>query len=123
MAQTRLAVIGAGQFGKNHCRVVHESARAQLCFVVDRDLARAEEQAALYGAQALTGAIDLAGKIDAAVVAVPTTLHEKVGCVLLEAGIDVLVEKPISPDLESADRLIETADRNGRILQVGHLER
>jgi len=123
MAQTRLAVIGAGQFGKNHCRVVHESARTQLCFVVDRDLDRATEQAALYGAQPLADARQLAGKIDAAVVAVPTTLHEEVGCLLLEAGIDVLVEKPIGPDLEAADRLIETAGRLGRILQVGHLER
>jgi predicted dehydrogenase len=123
MAQTRLAVIGAGQFGKNHCRVVHESARAQLCYVVDRDLERAAEQAALYGAQPLTDVRDLAGQIDGAVVAVPTTLHEEVGCRLLEAGIDVLVEKPIAPGLEPADRLIETADRHGRILQVGHLER
>jgi len=123
MAQTRLAVVGAGQFGKNHCRVVHESARAQLCYVVDRDPARAAEQAALYGAQPLTDARELAGHVDAAVVAVPTTVHEEIGRMLLEAGIDVLVEKPIAPDLESADRLIEAADRHGRILQVGHLER
>jgi predicted dehydrogenase len=123
LGQIRLAVIGAGQFGKNHCRVVHESTRAQLCFVVDRDPARAGEQAALYGAQALTDAGELAGKIDAAVVAAPTTMHEEIGRVLLEAGIDVLVEKPIAPDLESADRLIAAAERHGRILQVGHLER
>jgi len=123
MAQTRVAVVGAGQFGRNHCRVVHESARAQLRFVVDRDPARAAEQAALYGAQPLTDARELAGRIDAAVVAVPTTAHEETGRMLLEAGIDVLVEKPIAPDLESADRLIEAAGRHGRILQVGHLER
>jgi predicted dehydrogenase len=123
MARTRVAVIGAGQFGKNHCRVVNESARAELCFVVDRDAARAAEQAALYGAQALTDARELAGKVDAAVVAVPTTNHEEAGCTLLEAGIDVLMEKPIAPDLESADRLIRAAESNGRILQVGHLER
>jgi predicted dehydrogenase len=123
MSQTRVAVIGAGQFGKNHCRVVHESARAELRFVVDSDAARAAESAALYGAQALTDPRELAGKVDAAVVAVPTTNHDEIGCTLLEAGIDVLLEKPIAPDLESADRLIRTAERNGRILQVGHLER
>jgi predicted dehydrogenase len=123
VAQTRLAVVGAGQFGKNHCRVVHESARAQLCFVVDRDAARAAEQAGLYGAQPLTDARELAGQVDAAVVAVPTTAHEDIGRMLLEAGIDVLVEKPIAPDLEQADRLIDAAVRHGRILQVGHLER
>jgi len=123
MPQTRLAVIGAGQFGRNHCRVVHESARAQLCFVVDRDPARATEQAALYGAQPLTDARDLPGKIDAAVVAAPTTAHEEIGRMLLDAGIDVLIEKPIAPGLDAADRLIAAAERHSRILQVGHLER
>jgi len=123
MAQTRVAVIGAGQFGKNHCRVIHESARAQLCFVVDPDAVRAAEQAGLYGAQPLSDARELAGQVDAAVVAAPTTVHEPIGRMLLESGMDVLVEKPIAPDLEAANRLIETAERCGRILQVGHLER
>jgi predicted dehydrogenase len=103
--------------------VVHESPRAELCFVVDSDAARAAESAALHGAQALTDARELAGKVDAAIVAVPTTRHEQIGCMLLEAGIDVLVEKPMTPDLESAGRIIAAAERNGRILQVGHLER
>ncbi len=123
MPQTRLAVIGAGQFGKNHCRAVHESARAQLCAVVDTDAARAAEMAALYGAEALADARQLAGKVDAAIVAAPTTAHEEIGRMLAEAGIDVLVEKPITPDLASAGRLIEAAERHGRILQVGHIER
>jgi predicted dehydrogenase len=123
MAQTRVAVVGAGQFGKNHCRVVHESERAELRFVVDSDAARAAEAASLYGAQALTDARELAGRVDAAVVAVPTRMHEEIGCALLDAGIDVLMEKPMAPDLESADRLIRAAQSNGRILQVGHLER
>jgi len=119
----RLAVIGAGQFGKNHCRAVHESARAQLCAVVDTDMARAAEMAALYGAEALADAGQLAGKVDAAIVAVPTTAHEEVGRLLAAAGIDILVEKPIAPDLASASRLIEAVERRGRILQVGHIER
>ena len=119
----RLAVIGAGQFGRNHCRVVHESQRADLCAVVDTDPTRSAEVAALYGALPMAGIRDLAGKVDAAIVAVPTTAHEEVGATLLAAGIDLLVEKPITPDLSSATRLIETAERHGRILQVGHLER
>src|ERR1039457_3906458 len=123
MPQTRLAVIGAGQFGKNHCRAVHESERAQLCAVVDTDMARASEQAALYGAEPLADARQLAGKVDAAIVAAPTTVHEEIGCMLAAAGIDILVEKPITPDLASASRLIEAAERHGRILQVGHIER
>ncbi len=115
--------MGAGQFGKNHCRVVHESARAELSAVVDSDAARAAESAALYQAEALTDFRQLAGKVDAAIVAVPTTSHEAVAGALLDAGIDVLVEKPIAPDMESAGRLVEVAERRGRILQVGHLER
>ena len=61
--------------------------------------------------------------MDAAIVAVPTSQHADVGCALLEAGIDVLIEKPIAPDLASADRLIAAAEAHRRILQVGHLER
>ena len=123
MAKARLAVVGAGQFGRNHCRVIHESARAGLRAVVDIDEARAAEAAQAAGAQALGRACDLAGQVDAAVVAVPTTAHEEVACTLMEAGIDVLVEKPVAPDVAAATRLIETAERHGRVLQVGHLER
>jgi predicted dehydrogenase len=119
----RLAVVGAGQFGKNHCRVVHESTRAKLCAVVDSDASRAAESAALYQSDALSDFRELAGKVDAAIVAVPTTSHEAVAVALLEAGIDVLVEKPIAADMESAGRMVAAAERHGRILQVGHLER
>ena len=110
-------------FGKNHCRVVHESARAELCAVVDSDASRSAESAALYHAEALTDFRELAGKVDAAIVAVPTTSHEAVAGALLEAGIDVLVEKPIAPDMDSAGHMVDAAERHGRILQVGHLER
>jgi len=91
--------------------------------VVDIDAARAAESAALYQAESLSDIRALAGKVDAAIVAVPTTAHEAVGCALLEAGIDCLVEKPIAADLASADRLAGAAERHGRILQIGHLER
>jgi predicted dehydrogenase len=123
MATTRVAVIGAGQFGKNHCRVVHECERSDLVAVVDTDTGRATEAAAASGAEAIGDYRELAGRVDAAVVAAPTSVHEEIGCYLLAAGIDVLVEKPIAPDLGSADRLVEAAERAGRILQVGHLER
>jgi predicted dehydrogenase len=109
----RIGVVGAGQFGQHHCRVVRQSARAELTAVVDTDPARA----------AIADFRELEGKVDAAIVAVPTSAHAEAGCWLLEHGIDVLVEKPIAPDLESADRLVEAAERNGRVLQVGHLER
>lgn len=118
-----MAVVGAGQFGRNHCRIVHQSERAELAAVVDVDAARAAEVAAGNGAPALTDFRELRDRVDAAIVAVPTSAHTEVGAWLLEAGIDVLVEKPIAPDLESADRLLAAARQGARILQVGHLER
>ncbi len=112
-SQIRIGVVGAGQFGRHHCRVVEQSARAHLAAVVDSDPSRA----------ALTDFRELEGKVDGAIVAAPTSAHAEIGCWLLEHGIDVLVEKPMAPDLESADRLIAAAERHGRMLQVGHLER
>src|SRR5579871_1581639 len=123
MPKARMAVVGVGQFGRNHCRVIRESDRAELAAVVDADAGRAAAAATEFSAVALHDYRELAGRVDAAVVATPTSLHEEIGCALLDSGIDVLVEKPIAPDLASADRLIEAADRSGRVLQVGHLER
>lgn len=119
----RVAVVGVGEFGRNHVRVVKQSPRAELVAVVDSNAGRASEVAAANGCAGLTDTSELAGMADAAIVAVPTSVHADVGCTLLEAGLDVLVEKPIAPDLASADRLIQAAQANNRILQVGHLER
>jgi predicted dehydrogenase len=123
MSLPRVAVIGAGAFGQNHCRVVHESERAQLAAIVDCDVSRAAEMAGRYGAPGFADYRDLPGKIDAAVIAAPTSLHAEIGCFLLDAGVDVLVEKPIATTLDEAARLVAAAERGGRILQVGHLER
>ena len=119
----RTAVIGAGAFGRNHVRTVRENPRAELRFVVDSNLARAEEQIAGSTAKATAVLHDVIGHIDAAIVAVPTSVHCDIGCTLLEAGIDVLMEKPIAPTLAEADRLIAAAASKTRILQCGHLER
>src|ERR1700722_14023238 len=102
----RVAVVGAGQFGQNHCRVVRQSTRAELAAVVDTDPSRGT----------IADYRELEGKVDAAIVAAPTSAHAEIGCWLLEHGVDVLVEKPIAADLESAER-------HSRMLQVGHLER
>jgi predicted dehydrogenase len=118
-----VAVIGAGSFGRHHLRILGKSPNALLAGVVDSDPGRVAAAGAEYGCPVFATPSELAGKIDAAVVAVPTSAHAEVGCTLLESGIDVLVEKPIAHDLASAQRLVETAARHGRILQVGHLER
>jgi predicted dehydrogenase len=123
MPKLRVAVVGVGQFGKNHCRVVRESERTELVAVVDSDATRAGDAAEGFDAQPFTDYRQLIGRVDAAIVAAPTSMHGEIGCYLLGNGIDVLVEKPIASDLASASRLIESAARHGRILQVGHLER
>jgi len=123
LSKIRTAVVGAGSFGRHHLRILSQSPGAELAGVVDSDAQRASGAAAQYGCPLYPSLADLAGKVDAAVVAVPTAAHADVGCALLEAGIDVLVEKPIAPDLASARRLVDTAARTSRILQVGHLER
>jgi predicted dehydrogenase len=123
MSKTRLAVVGCGQFGRNHCRVVKESERVELAAVVDLDAARAADAASQFGGTPLSDAAELPGRVEAAVVAVPTSAHEEVACRLMAAGIDVLVEKPIATDVDAASRMVDAAVRHNRVLQVGHLER
>ncbi|MDQ6677298.1 MAG: Gfo/Idh/MocA family oxidoreductase, partial [Acidobacteriota bacterium] len=120
MSETlRIAVVGAGQFGQNHLRVVKESPHAELVAVVDPDLTRAGS----HGVPGFASIADLLGLADAAIISAPTVFHADLGCALMEAGLDVLVEKPLASDLASADRLLQTAAYYNRILQVGHLER
>lgn len=124
-----IAVVGAGAFGRNHARVYHElaaqDASLKLAAVVDSDLARAEVIARGHGACAYDSIEQLLQheKIQAASVAVPTVHHLEVASKLMEAGIDVLIEKPLAVSLEEADQLIALSKRLGRIGQVGHLER
>jgi predicted dehydrogenase len=123
-------VIGVGAFGRNHARVYHELARqgeaVRLVGVVDDDLARADEVAREFGCRSFSSIQQLTtthSEIQAASVAVPTVEHLKVGRALMEAGVDVLIEKPVSASLAEADELIRLAQRFGRIAQVGHVER
>lgn len=126
-SKLRVAVTGAGQFGKNHIRVCSQSRDAELVAIVDPDpakLAAAEVPDSCLRLRDARELIEkLPGKVDAAIVAAPTSAHEEVGLLLLEAGIDVLIEKPVGPTVAAADRLIAAAAAHGRILQVGHLER
>lgn len=116
-------MVGAGSFGKNHLRVIHNSPHAELAGVLDSDTDRATEIASPYGCPVFHSLEELASQADAAVIATPTVSHSEIGCRLIELGLDLMVEKPISNTLAGAKALVETADRHGRILQVGHLER
>ncbi len=91
--------------------------------VYDLDPEHAARVAEPYGCRVFANLAELAENADAAVVATPTVTHSLVGCQLLEAGLDVMVEKPIAHTLEAGRALAEAAARNRRILQVGHLER
>jgi predicted dehydrogenase len=121
--KTRVAVIGVGEFGRNHARVYRELPDAELVGVVDTDAARAEAVAREFGAAVLRDMDALAGRVDAVSLAVPTVAHARLGCRLLEMGLDVLVEKPMAASLDEADGLVAAAARHGRILQVGQVER
>jgi len=122
--QIRVAVVGAGEFGKNHVRVWRELDGAELAGVFDINAERAQQVAAEFGTQAISSLEALTrDQFDAVSVAVTTKEHARVGCRLLDAGLDVLVEKPMAASLGEADELIASARRSQRILQVGHVER
>ena len=120
---TRIAVVGAGAFGKNHLRILAASKDAELVAAVDVDSAMAGQEALEFQCRALADYRDLAGICDAAVIATPTSTHEEIATFLMDAGLDVMIEKPIAPTVEAAERLSAKATATGRILQVGHLER
>lgn len=119
----RVAVVGCGEFGRNHARVYNEMESAQLVGVFDSDAARAAAFAQEFRTRAFSSLETMQGQVDAASVAVPTVVHAAVGLRLMELGIDVLVEKPMAKDLADADALLASAEQHSRILQVGHVER
>ena len=123
MDKVRVGVVGVGALGQHHARVYASLPEAQLVGVVDTFPGRAEQIAGPLGAKVFAKHSDLFDKVDAVSIATPTVLHAQIGDEFLKAGVHVLVEKPIAHTLEDADRLIEAAQTNHRVLQVGHLER
>ncbi len=119
----RMAVIGTGYFGSYHCEKMSVLPGARLVAVVDLDADRARHAAERFGAEALTSHLELAGRVDAAVVAVPSQVHHKVAMDLLQLGIDVLVEKPLATSAAAAVALCKLAESKAACIQVGHLER
>lgn len=122
-ARLRVAVVGAGDFGRHHARVYAGIEDVELVGVLDTNRARAAAVAREFGAEPLADLAAVAAQAQAASVAVPTVDHAVVTTRLLEQGVDVLVEKPMASTVEQARQMIETAERGGRILQVGHVER
>jgi predicted dehydrogenase len=128
--KVRAAVVGAGAFGRNHLRVYRELETAgqavALVAAVEPDGARAAEAKSKFAVPVFSSIDELLAadlRLDAASVAVPTVHHHAVASALLDAGLDLLVEKPLAATLAQADELVALAEKNSRILQPGHLER
>jgi len=124
-----VGVVGAGAFGRNHARVYHtlqQAGHVRLVGVVDPDTARADLVAREFGCKSF-GSIEQMltthTEVQAASVAVPTVLHLKVARALMQADVDVLIEKPVATTLAEADELLQVAAAQKRVAQVGHLER
>lgn len=123
-------VVGVGAFGRNHARVYRQLQQqgepVRLVAVVDSNTDRADAVAREYGIRAF-GSVDqmisTRNEIHAASVAVPTAQHLKIAGALMEAGVDVLIEKPLATSMDEARELVRLANQHGRVAQVGHLER
>ena len=122
-------MIGVGAFGRNHARVYQQLQQAgsvRLVGVVDPDTARADAIAREFGCKSFGSVEQMLtthSEVQAASVAVPTVLHLEVARALMEAGVDVLIEKPLAATLGEADELLRLAVEHKRVAQVGHLER
>jgi predicted dehydrogenase len=119
----RAGVVGAGHMGQYHARVYAELWDVELVGVADVDGDRASAVALQYDTLAFKDHHDFIGRVDVASVVVPTEHHFAVARDLLEAGVGVLVEKPITPTLDEARELFALARRTGTVLHVGHVER
>lgn len=122
----RTAAIGVGHLGNHHARVhaqLSQEGISNFVSVCDLNEQTAKTIASERNVGWTTDWRELIGKVDAVSLAVPTESHSEIACALLEAGIHVLVEKPIARTLDEADAMIVAADKGGALLQVGHAER
>lgn len=123
MSTIKTAVIGVGYLGKFHAQKYAALPGSELIAVCDHDAANARKIADELGVEAVTDYMSLLDRVDAVSIVVPTQQHFEVARACLEKGIHVLLEKPITVTVAEAQQLVEIADNNKLILQVGHLER
>ena len=123
MNPVRVGVIGIGNMGWHHARVLSLIKDAELVGVADPDQIRGTLATEQFGCRWFASYEAMLPEVDAVCIAVPTLLHHRVGLACLEAGVDVLIEKPIAASQEEAADLIRAAEAAGRLLQVGHIER
>lgn len=123
MTPVKVGVIGIGNMGWHHARVLSLLRDAELVAVADPDADRGQLAVEQFQCRWYSDYHDLLSQVEAVCIAVPTLLHHPVGMACLEAGVHVLIEKPIAASQEEAAQLIQAADSAGRLLQVGHIER
>jgi len=119
----RVGVVGLGRMGKLHARVFSEMDQADLTCVVDTNELTARTVAKQRNCAPLTSPSDAVELVDAAVIATPTVHHVPSARPFVEAGKAVLIEKPLTEDVQEGRELIELAERTGSSVQVGHTER
>jgi predicted dehydrogenase len=122
-AVIRTAVIGVGYLGRFHAQKYAALEQSVLVGVADPDTRARTEVAAQLQVPAFADHRELLGRVDAVSIVTPTQSHFAIAKEFLEAGCDVLLEKPMTASIEEGASLIEIARRGKRILQVGHLER
>jgi len=123
MDKVKIGIIGVGYLGTQHARILSYLEDAELRGVADIDFKRAMLIGNRHGVRYYEKYEDMLDEVDACIVATPTTEHYSIAKRLLNEGKSVLVEKPITQTVEQAEKLVETAGKNGVLLQVGHLER
>jgi predicted dehydrogenase len=122
-AGPRLGVLGVGSLGFHHARILRDLPGALLAGVWDTDPARLAAAGAELGVHAFPSREALLDAVDAAVIAVPTTRHAEVALAALDAGVHLLIEKPIASTLEEAERIVDAARARGLLVATGHVER
>lgn len=119
----RIGVIGVGNMGQHHTRVLSLLKDVEMVGVADINVERGLDTASKYRVRFFEDYRDLFPYVDAVCIAVPTRLHHEVGMTCLQAGVHVLVEKPIAASIAEAESLVNAAAESQCILQVGHIER
>ncbi len=119
----KAGVLGVGSLGYHHARILREVPGAQMAGVYDEDPARLEKVAAELGVRAFRSRDELLDSVDAAVIAVPTTAHAEVALAAIDAGVHLLIEKPIAHTLEEAEAIVDAAAARKLVVATGHVER
>ena len=123
MAECKVGIVGVGKMGEYHVGVLSDMREAELVGIVDSDQKRAKIVSERYKTSNYKDYKELFKKVDAVVLAVPTSMHYSIGKEFIEAGIHTLLEKPCTDDLRQAEELFDIAAKKNVTLHIGHVER